>query len=60
MNKTLYEFLKKLEQTVGPHKLVKCICLGGIGFLMGMVMLPDDIQENNLIENLMENNKEEN
>lgn len=56
MNKTLYEFLKKLEQTVGPHKLVKCICLGGIGFLMGMVMLPDDIQENNLIEN----NKEEN
>ena len=54
MNKALYEFLKKMEQTVGPHKFVKCICLGGIGFLMGMVMLPDDEQEK-----LIENNKEE-
>ena len=54
MNKALYEFLKKMERTVGPHKFVKCICLGGIGFLMGMVMLPDDEQ---VVNDL--NNKEE-
>ena len=54
MNKSLYEFMKKLEQTVGTHKFIRCVCLGGIGFLMGMIILPDDVTQN-----LLENNKEE-
>ena len=54
MNASAIEVLKKLEQTVGTHKFMQCICLGGIGFLLGMILLPDDIQA---INNL--NNKEE-
>lgn len=54
MNKNLYGFLKRMEETVGTHKFMKCICIGGIGFLMAMLMLPDDVQKA-----LIENNKEE-
>lgn len=46
---------KKLEETFGTRKLIKCVCMGGIGFFLGMIFLPDEIQENNLLEN----NKEE-
>lgn len=49
------ELLKKLEQTVGTHKFMQCICLGGIGFLLGMILLPDDMQ----VVNELINNKEE-
>ena len=46
---------KKIEQTVGTHKFMQCICLGGIGFLLGMILLPDDMQ----VVNDLINNKEE-
>ena len=49
------EVLKKLEQSVGTHKFMQCICLGGIGFLLGMILLPDDMQ----VVNELINNKEE-
>ena len=55
MNASAIEVLKKLEQTVGTHKFMQCICLGGIGFLLGMILLPDDMH---FIEN--NDNKEEN
>ena len=54
MDVRVIEVLKKLEQSVGTHKFMQCICLGGIGFLLGMILLPDDMQ---VINNL--NNKEE-
>ena len=53
MNVRAIELLKKLEQTVGTHKLLKCVSLGGIGFLLGIIFIPDEIQQ------IIENNKEE-
>ena len=38
MNASAIEVLKKIEQTVGTHKFMQCICLGGIGFLLGMIL----------------------
>lgn len=48
---------KKLEETFGTRKVMKSVGLAAIGFFLGLIILPDDIEvEQN---NLLENNKEE-
>lgn len=57
MNKMFIEFFKKLEETVGTRKLMKCMGGAVINFVLLLMIIPDDTKQE-VMEIL--NNKEEN
>lgn len=56
MNKIFIEFFKKLEETVGTRKLMKCMGGAVINFVLLLMIIPDDAKQE-VMEIL--NNKEE-
>ena len=56
MNKMFIEFFKKLEETVGTRKLMKCMGGAVINFVLLLMIIPDDAKQE-VMEIL--NNKEE-
>ena len=56
MNKIFIEFFKKLEETVGTRKLMKCMGGAVINFVLLLMIIPDDAKQE-VIEII--NNKEE-
>lgn len=56
MNKMFIGFFKKLEETVGTRKLMKCMGGAVINFVLLLMIIPDDAKQE-VMEIL--NNKEE-
>ena len=51
MNKNAIEFLKKVESIFGTRKVVKSCCVSAAVLFLCLAFLPDEVQENLLINN---------